>query len=292
MKNFSTTSFKKYCAYVAVLSFYLFAMVFNATTANAQMTNLRFKSEAATYVPMTGGTLIVQPGTALGAASAVTNIGFTFNFQGVNYTQFSMNAAGILKLGSVAVSTNSDNAAPTAADSPKLFAWWDATYTGAAPGGGIRYLLEGSAPNRVMTVQFNGSYALNAGFATTYQIKLYETSNKIEFLYGQGPTATLSASTGVANLNHGREYIYVQTANHIPSYEQAYQTNAAWPGGATNGGIKYTFTPYLPTISPACATSTPMMWLKADGQQNVTRTLLNVPANKRTTSSNLSLIQI
>ncbi|WP_310594089.1 Ig-like domain-containing protein, partial [Flavobacterium sp.] len=287
MKNFSTTSFKKYCAYVAVLSFYLFAMVFNTTTANAQMTNLRFKSEAAAYTPITGGTLIVQPGTALGAASAVTDIGFTFNFQGVNYTQFSMNAAGILKLGSVAVSTNSNNTVPTAADSPKLFAWWDATYTGSsANGGGIRYLLEGSAPNRVMTVQFNGSYALNAGGATTYQIKLYETSNKIEFLYGPGPTAAgQSASTGVANLSHGREYIYVQTANHIPSYEQAYQTNAAWPGGAANGGIKYTFTPYLPAISPACATSTPMMWLKADGQQNVTRTLLNVPAASRTASS-------
>ena len=284
MKNFSTTSFKKYCAFVAVLSFYLFAMLFNGATANAQITNLRFKSEAATYVPMTGGTLIVQPGAALGAPSAVTNIGFTFNYQGMDYTQFSMNSAGVLKLGSVVVTNESYNDHASGVNTPKLFAWWDATYTGSsANGGGIRYLLEGTAPNRVMTVQFNGSYSLNAGALTSYQIKLYETSNKIEFIYGPGPTVVLTASTGVGGINSGREFMTILTMNHVPSMKTAYNANGTWPGG-TAGGIKYTFTPYIPSASPACTSSTPMMWLKADGQQNVTRTLLNVPAGSRTSS--------
>ena len=69
MKNFSTTSFKKYCAYLTILSFYLFAMLFNGATANAQINNIKFSSAPATYSDLSGGTSLIAGGNvAVGAA--------------------------------------------------------------------------------------------------------------------------------------------------------------------------------------------------------------------------------
>ena len=46
-------------------------------------------------------------GTGDSKASAVTNIGFTFNFAGTDYTQFSVNSDGNLRLGGTVTGTGS-----------------------------------------------------------------------------------------------------------------------------------------------------------------------------------------
>jgi hypothetical protein len=251
MKNFSTTSFKKYCAYLTILSCYLFAMLFNGTTANAQITNLNFSSDPVAYTEISGGTNIVAGGSALGAASAVTPIGFNFLFQGNTYANISVNAAGLLKFGAVAVTNETANNASSIINTPKLYAWWDATYTTtAASGGGVSTLLTGTAPNRVLTVQWKVAYAVNAAVGFSYQVKLYETSNKIEYLYGSVPGSPQSASVGLGNFG-ADEYISIYTVNHIPSGKLNYNSNTIFPGAGS--GMKYTFTPgNYSTICPDC----------------------------------------
>ena len=161
---------------------------------------------------------MIAGGSALAAPSAVTPIGFNFVYQGKSYSDFSVNAAGLLKLGSVVVTNESSNSAISVTNTPKIYAWWDATYTtSVAGGGGVTYALTGAAPNRVLTVQWKVAYTSNAATGFSYQIKLYETSNNIEFLYGNTvPTGTMSASAGLGNLG-AREYISVYTFNHILS---------------------------------------------------------------------------
>jgi hypothetical protein len=159
------------------------ALILVSLSSYAQITNLRFTNAPATYEPITGGTSLVAAGTAIGAVSPVTNIGFTFKFQGEDYTQFSVNAAGLLKLGSVAVTTESANSAITATNRPKIYALWDAFSTGtAASGGGVVSSLTGTAPNRVLTVQWRvNSTGATTASGVNFQVALFETSNKIEF---------------------------------------------------------------------------------------------------------------
>ena len=54
---------------------------------------------------MTGSTQLVASGQDDGV-SVVTNIGFTFTYAGTAYTQFSVNANGLMRLGATAVTLN------------------------------------------------------------------------------------------------------------------------------------------------------------------------------------------
>jgi hypothetical protein len=49
------------------IALFFIAITFLAQHATAQITNLRFSNEAATYAPISGGTSLVAAGTALGA---------------------------------------------------------------------------------------------------------------------------------------------------------------------------------------------------------------------------------
>jgi hypothetical protein len=265
------------CVYF--LTFLCFSFI-----SNAQITNLKFSGTQASYTELSGGTNLISGGSAIGAASAVTQIGFNFAYQGNTYANFSVNAAGLLKLGSVVVTTESANNASSTTNTPKLYAWWDATYTTtSASGGGVKYDLSGTAPNRVLTVQWKVAYSANASSGFSYQVKLYETTNVIEYLYGSVPPAgTLSASVGLGNYG-ADEYQSFYTFNNIPSSTLNFNANTVLPGAGA--GYKYTFTPSFASLSPANIANKPSFWLKADGVFNATRTLLNVPAGNRTSSS-------
>lgn len=294
--SFSTQSFIAVARRFAVLkNGVIFAAVFVLSLlqqqSRAQIANLKFSNATNTYAEITGGTSIVAGASAVGAVSAVTNIGYTFNYQGVNYTQFSANAAGLLKLGSVVLTTENANSTVSTTNTPKLFAWWDATYTGSvATTGGVSYSSTGTAPNRVLTVQWRVAYASNTTTALSFQVKLYETSNKIEYLYGGTAVyvSTYSASVGMGGLSAADEYLSIYTGNistpnPTGSTNLAFNANNNFPGGQI-----YTFTPKLAATSPSCTLNNPNWWIKADEITNKTRTLLNVAAASRTVSSQLS----
>ena len=265
---------------------FVWLLFFWSAVAMSQITNLKLSTEPITYTEISGGTNLVAGGSAIGSASAVTPIGFNFVFQGNTYANFSVNAAGLLKLGPVAVTTESANNASSTINTPKLYAWWDATATvAAANGGGVTFALTGTAPNRVLTVQWRVSYTTNATTGFSYQVKLFETTNVIEYLYGSAPGSPQSASVGLGNFG-ANEYQSIYTFNHIPSATLNYNANTFFPGAGN--GIKYIFTPNLAVVTPANVANKPSFWLKADGAFNATRTLLNVPASSRTASSELN----
>lgn len=197
-KSSSTTTYNSF--HHAMISVVVLGFLFGSSTStNAQITNLKLSTDPITYTEISGGTNLVAGGSAIGAASSVTPIGFDFVFQGNTYSNFSVNAAGLLKLGTVAVTTESANNASSTTNTPKLYAWWDATATvAAANGGGVTFALSGSAPNRVLTVQWRVAYTTNASAGFSYQVKLYETTNVIEYLYGAiPPSGTLDRKSVV-----------------------------------------------------------------------------------------------
>ncbi|MCI1190011.1 T9SS type A sorting domain-containing protein [Hymenobacter sp. DH14] len=186
---------------IALLSFAAQAQI-NYYPANAI-------SQAGTYTDLgTTGTAIATANTD-DANSAAQPIGFTFTFSGTAFTQFVLNTNGFIKLGATAPSA-ADLFLPEAPTAPQV----DPIYSpnaadvnilapfnfdlaaGSATGGTeYRVATTGTSPNRVCTIQWKNvadktlEYDLQYT-SMSFQVRLYETSNTIEFVYGpatQGP---------------------------------------------------------------------------------------------------------
>lgn len=143
--------------------------------------------------------------------SAVQNIGFNFLFNGTTYTQFVLNSNGYIKLGAAAstasfyysTATGLTGGTVAASDIDLLYPYnHDLTGTGSSE---YRVYVTGATGSRVCTIQFKNvkDKLPPVQYATmNFQVKLYETTNVIEFVYGNW-TASASAAaliTGAAGI--------------------------------------------------------------------------------------------
>jgi hypothetical protein len=227
-------------------------LVLSGSKAFAQLSTYTFgTTTTGTLSSMTGSTSLVGSNSDDGV-SAVTNIGFTFSFNGVAHTQFSVNANGLMRLGATVVAgsassgyTNTANNANT--NTPSIFTYWDDLATGTT--GGVSTVLLGSAPNRIRVIQwFVTVPRATAGAANaTFQCRLYETTNVVEFVYGSGMVANTGGySIGVLTANSANNYQSVTSSSSTASST----TFAAAATGAITSGRTYSFTPPpAPTIT-------------------------------------------
>lgn len=114
-------------------------------------------------------------------ASSVTNIGFTFTFMGVNYTQFSINSNGQLRLGATVIS---GTAASPAAGVPLIAPMGGDNAILAA--GRVHFRVDGSAPTRNLIVQWDSLRIpfASASAGSVVQAILSESGGVIQFRYG------------------------------------------------------------------------------------------------------------
>ena len=130
------------------------------------------------------------------AATSVMNIGFSFQFCGMNYTQWSCNSNGRVALGPVAVDnwwvnpftasniTNSRNVFP-------LIAALGMDNTLEGTGVWVKYEVVGTAPNRVLVIEYRTPSEYDEdGALVNYQIQLFEGLNKVRFVYGATAATT------------------------------------------------------------------------------------------------------
>jgi hypothetical protein len=178
---------------------------------------------AGTYTDLgTTGTAITTANTD-DANSAPQNIGFTFTYNGTDFTQFVFNTNGVVRLGSAAPSTAAlyyDNSGLSGVDPLQSVELADVNLLmpfnidlvpgSNAAGASYRMLTSGSAPNRVCTIQWrnvadkagvgadarNGTQYANFSF----QLKLYETTNTIEFVYDQAEASSAAAGQRFPNV--------------------------------------------------------------------------------------------
>ena len=149
---------------------------------------------AGTYTDLgTAGTVITTSSTD-DALSAAQTLPFTFGYNGGTFTEFTLSTNGFIKLGSTAASAanllnaiGSANAADVNIIAPLSNIDLQTSTTATAE---YRYDVSGTAPNRVATIQWKNvadklSPSAPAQFTSMqFQVKLYETSNRIEFVYG------------------------------------------------------------------------------------------------------------
>ncbi len=202
-----------------------------------------------------GTTQLVGPNSD-DTASPVNNIGFDFWYDGVRHAQFSVNANGLARLGSIAVGTtfnNSTSGLDTTTNAPKIAPYFEDLCVGTT--GKVHYKIVGTAPNRKLVVEWTGmqiprSGTCVAGPATgVFQMWLFEPGaavnpGRIQFVYGDGispSTTDLGSSVGLQS-GVATNFASVTVSDDTVSYTVVNNTNL--PGIAA--GKSYLFTPNVP----------------------------------------------
>jgi hypothetical protein len=207
----------------------------------------------------TGGTLNAMTGSTQLVASAqddtassVTSIGFTFTYAGTAYTQFSVNANGLMRLGSTAASSSStgytNSATNAGSNTPAIMPYWDDLHTGV--GGKVHYLLTGTAPNRSLIVEWFVTVprSTTASANAKFQCKLDETTNVVTFTYGSGMVAnTTNSGASIGLATSSTVYNNVTTTSNTNSTSTFNTANTS----AITSGVFYTFTPPVACVAPA-----------------------------------------
>jgi hypothetical protein len=137
--------------------------------------------------------------------SVTTPIGFNFTYMGQAVSSFKVCTNGWISLAPVTTTSTAYQNNLSGGNSASLQAvvapfWDDLVVTGQAYANinNIKYLLSGTAPNRVLTVEWIGMETYNnPGPNLNFQVKLYETSNNIEFVYG-----TMTGFDGTSNYGY------------------------------------------------------------------------------------------
>jgi hypothetical protein len=181
-----------------------------SNTVVAQLANCEYnvtRTPGNTYSSIAAtGTGLTFTGTSIDdQSSTATNIGFNFFYKGTTYSQFVANTNGFIALGASTSSSFTNNLGSGTNIIAPL--WDDLFVTGLAAGQGtqngtfIKYKLDGTSPNQILTVEWIGMEQFNyPGPNLNFQVKLYEGSNKIELIHGSmepfnGTTSTSTTTS-------------------------------------------------------------------------------------------------
>ncbi|TAF44366.1 MAG: T9SS C-terminal target domain-containing protein [Sphingobacteriales bacterium] len=196
-----------------------------------------FASQSGSYVPLSGGTVaplsaaFISQKTLLDESfSNNVGIGFTFQYDGKNYTTISLNSNGFAALGGAFLASTTDDpnygtnelrsgSGEKGILRPILAPFWDNLVLSNA--NDISYKMDGVAPSRTFTVQWQNMIWDSGSPAISFQLKLYETSNRIEFLYqpqaGAGGS-NRSASIGLTADNFQKKLLEVDSLSFLSVY--------------------------------------------------------------------------
>ena len=231
-------------------------LVLGTVSAQAQVDTYLFATSSGTFTPITGGTnagLLADD-----ALSSAIPLGFTFQFDGVSYTSAIASSNGYLSFGTSPTSFGYNNTLATtdaSGDKPLLAPFWDDLTGGSAGSPAASYLTTGTAPNRVFTFQWlNWTTLSDTGPTMSFQVKLFETTNVIQFVYRPeaNPLTFASASIGLAGSVVGStpsDFLSVSAPTATATVSSTTENDNI--GAVPPAGQIYSFTPAPPA---ACAT--------------------------------------
>jgi hypothetical protein len=260
-------------------STFLVAMLVSLSVFSQAIGDYVFTPTTGTYTAITGGTVT----TASGDDGTQTGlpIGFSFNFCGTSYTTFNVTTNGCLYF-STTISYTNDLASTTYR--PLIAGLWDDLYDDSYSD--VSYKLDGTAPNRVLTVEWRnmlwGRYSTETALPTyrqNFQIKLYETTGVIEIMYGDmqtpGAERTPSASIGINNSPGGSGNYRSITPGASPTVSSTTANNTININTFLTNGLIYRFTPSSCT-SPSGLTAANITQSQADLSWTSPGTLFNL----------------
>jgi hypothetical protein len=238
-------------------------------------------------VDMSTGTTQLVGAASDFTASSVTNIGFDYYFMGNLYSKFTASADGILGLGSTAISGTAVSGGSVT--TPRISALGADLYVSTS--GKVHFKLVGSAPNRCLVVEWTGmavTYSTTAANGnSTWQVRLYETTGIVEYVYGAincTDTTYNPVSAGFSVNTTANNTASITFSNNSVSNGATFNTNTLVIGNVpnlnstTNGSRRvYKFTPPTPagpsnlTFASVTATATTLNWTAASPTTNIVR---------------------
>ncbi len=173
---------------------------------------------------------------------------FTFTFDGVDYTQFSINCNGFIAMGPTV--TNSYTPISTGTSNNVIAALGGDQQTNAVDSE-IRHETLGVAPDRVHVIQWKNFRHYNAtGDLYNYQIRLYETSNVVEIAYGTFAQNTTNRTSEIGLRGATNTDFSNRTSTGDWTASTAGATNAATMALTSTyippSGLTWTWTPLDP----------------------------------------------
>ena len=235
----------------------LAAALFMAPAANAQVTNYSFATGSDPYAALVAPTTFSingGGGTADDGYSALQPIGFSFNFGGTSFTDFSMHSNGWLRFGATASVTDYSPMDNGTMNNLVVFNGRDLNNAGAV----YSYLLTGSPGSYICKIEAKNFYRYStATHLGQAQVWLYQATGVIEIRYGAYAATWTSgtAQVGIRTTNTDvRKVVSATWAGVTGASTDGVGNTAGITQGTTNqvvSGTLFTFTP------PVVCTGTP-----------------------------------
>ncbi|GAB2949660.1 hypothetical protein GCM10027048_13440 [Hymenobacter coalescens] len=254
------------------------AVLLGAPIAQAQVDSYTLTASQGTFTPVTGGTPVDAIETD-DEISGTIPLGFSFVFDGTTYSQVKASSNGWLTFNTATTTNNRFNelnVGPTSIR-PLVAPLWDDL---DGDGGAASYTTTGTAPNRVFTMEWLNYYWVYTATAPgiSFQVKLYEGTNRVEFIYRQesGALSSPTASIGLAGSTVG-SFLSLNNASAAPTTSSTTETSNISTKPAT--GQIYAFTaPVLTgcstprglTATNLSLTSATLNWTAASGNGTFT----------------------
>jgi hypothetical protein len=160
---------------------FIFLLLTGTSAQSQPIPTYSFETSTETYTPISGGNILGNSSNAYISFSDI-EIGFEFNYGGVDYTTISVASNGYVKLGN-AIDYIDDYPLTSFIGNDTIIAPLGGSVV-STPNGELSYQTSGVMPERIFTVQWANYTSGGEGSSLNFQVKLYETSNIIEFHYG------------------------------------------------------------------------------------------------------------
>ncbi len=198
-------------------------------------------------------------------------IGFTFNFCGTNYTQLSACSNGWISLAN-STSIVWTNTSSSITGAGMLMAYWDDLEGFSTIPSTAYYLTTGTSPNRIFTFEWKdfGTYLYGSACVycpANFQIKLYESSGVIDFVYGASTYSGTTATVGIANSTSDWQTLngvgssptpssstFTTSLSSSPANGQTYRWSNQCSGTPSTGTV-------VATVDSGCSTYTSILSL-------------------------------
>jgi len=234
----------------------------------AQVASYTFGYSAGIYTEITGGTVLGTAtigGTGTSALDNVTypnvSIPYFFPFNGRQYNQVTVNSNGYLVFGGTSAISESNqisNSSVTPDGIVVVYGKDNKAINADGSLGEIRYDTLGTAPNRIFVIQWKNFMDYSGSTdVLNFQIRLYETTKVIEFVYGNCSVVnTETCQVGLRGTTNADFLTRTTTTDWTASTAGGANnaTMAVSPTIYPPNGTVFTFTPPAPSTFPNVAT--------------------------------------
>lgn len=225
----------------------LLALLAVKLSAQTNLSDYTFTATSGTFTPITGGsTLSVAGGSADDGYYPVTAIGFNFQYLGLSYTHFSASTNGAFCIGNSSMATAPTSTQPYLSSTTPRPVFIPLGDDLDMISGSFSYVVSGAAGNKIFTAQWlNVEWRYSGPVTISFQVKLYESSGNIQFIYRQESgslTGGESANIGISGVSTGSgNFISLQGSGTSPATSMTSEYEYISSKPAT--GQTYTFAP-------------------------------------------------